>query len=115
MPDTFSIAMVPSGIVVLLGILGCVSPRRVENLVKIQAVGKAGVGEIRATYGGIFLAFGIGLFYFNDPKVYTVAALTWFGAAALRTVSVLIDRNREKDTVIAIAFETVMGILFLFH
>jgi len=115
MPDTFSIAMIPSGIVVLLGILGCLSPRRVEKLVKIQAVGKVGLGEIRATYGGIFLAFGIGLFYFDDPKVYTIGAMTWFGAAALRILSVAVDENREKDTVVAIVFETVMGTLFMFH
>lgn len=113
--EDFSIAMIPSAVVVGLGVLGCVAPRRVEQIVGIRAVGTTGIAEIRATYGGLFLALGIGLFYFNDPKVYMLGALTGFGAAILRTVSVVIDKSRDKENLASIAFEVTLGVLFLFH
>lgn len=113
--ENFNFAMIPSAIVVLLGILGCVAPRRVEQLVKIRAVGTTGVAEIRATYGGLFLALGIGLFYFNDPMVYTMGALVGFGTGIMRSVSVVVDKSRDKENIASVVFELTLGALFMIH
>ena len=108
-------AMLGGAITFLLGVLGCVAPRRVEQLVRISAVGKTGISEIRATYGGIFLALGAGTLYFDEPKVYIVAAAAWFCAGAVRLLSVIFERSRAPENIGGVLFEVAVGTLLMFH
>ena len=113
--DALHPAMLGGAITFMLGVLGCVAPKRVEKLVHISAVGKTGLSEIRATYGGVFLGLGAGILYFNDPKIYVVAAAAWFCAATMRLLSVIFERSRASDNIGAVLFEAAVGTLLIFH
>lgn len=113
--DELHPAMLGGVITFLLGVLGCVAPRRVEKLVHIAAVGKTGISEIRATYGGVFLGLGAGILYFNEPNIYTLAAAAWFCAATMRLLSVIFERSRASENLGGVLFEAAVGTLLMFH
>ena len=107
---------------VLLGLMGLFSPLRVLAflgfMVENASRSASALGEIRATYGGIFLVLG----------VYTLAAtlnpaaqrgrlvllgLVWLGAALGRLFGVSVDGNPGLFGWLACAFEVTMGATLL--
>lgn len=97
----------------LLGGLGLFFPSRAAAFTSIAPVGRTGVSEIRATYGGLFASLGLACLALQSTAVFSTAGVAWVGAAAGRTWSVLIDRNRESKNLGGIVFELVLGLLLL--
>jgi hypothetical protein len=105
-------------LITLLGIAGLVAPDRVMaflgftilNASKAAAV----LGEIRATYGGLFTVMGLYTLQaaFN-PGVHrsrlTFIGLLWLGAAAGRLVGVWLDGSPGLFGWLTLAFEVAVG------
>jgi len=96
-----------------LGALGLTRPQAVASFTSIQALGLTGVSEIRATYGGFFLALGAYALYAQAAEVFLVVGLAWLGAALGRLASVVIDRSRAPKNLAGIVFESAVGALLL--
>lgn len=96
-----------------LGLMGLVRPSAAAALTSIQPVGLVGVSEIRATYGGFFLALGACALVMQTPAVFSVVGIAWLGTAFGRTVSVFVDGSRSPQNVGAIAFEAAIGALLV--
>ncbi len=111
-PFTVS-ANIGSVATLLLGCLGLFFPSRVAAFTSISPVGPTGVSEIRATYGGLFAALGLACLALQSLTVFSTAGIAWVGAAAGRTWSVLIDRNRDSKNLGGIVFELMLGLLLL--
>ena len=97
----------------LLGLLGLVFPSKVASFVSINAIGKIGISEIRATYGGFFLTLGLSALYTQSPLVFSVVGAAWVSAAIARFASVVIDDSSSSKNFGCIAFEGGIGLLCL--
>ena len=96
-----------------LGIMGLVRPSAAAAFTNLEPKGKIGVSEIRATYGGFFLALGGWALWTQAPMSFTVAGIAWLGAAAGRAIPVIADRSTEPKNLGGIVFEAVIGALML--
>lgn len=96
-----------------LGLMGLVKPSAASAFTSTSPVGKIGVSEIRATYGGFFLFMGVFALIVREPLAYQVLGWAWIGAAFGRAVSVIVDASREPKNFGGILFEGVIGALLL--
>lgn len=62
---------------VAMGLLGLFKPTAAAKLVAIVPVGKLGISELRATYGGLFVGLGACMLWLNQPPAYLVGACAW--------------------------------------
>jgi hypothetical protein len=107
------------GVIILaLGLFGLVYPERVMGLLGFMAVNSAHLpatlGEVRATYGGIFVVMGIyTILGAMDPPAHRsrllFIALLWLGACAGRLFGVYVDGNPGLPGWGAALFELVIG------
>ena len=94
-----------------LGLMGLIRPAAAAVFTSMAPVGTLGVSEIRATYGGFFLALGAYALWAMSPPVFTTLGIAWLGAAAGRAISVIVDKSREPKNLGGIAFEAAIGLL----
>ena len=97
----------------LMGCLGAFFPARAAQLTNISPIGATGTSEIRATYGGLFVALGLACLLLQSSTAFSVAGFAWAGAAAGRVWSVAIDRNVEPKNLGGIGFELAFAVLLL--
>jgi hypothetical protein len=110
-----SVALSNLGAVITLGlgVLGLFVPTRAASFANVQPVGLIGTSEIRATYGGLFVALGVACLLTQAPGVFLAAGLAWVGAAVGRLFSVFIDSSRSGKNLGGIVFELAIGLLLL--
>lgn len=96
-----------------MGLLGILAPHRAARLVSIQPLGGLGVSEIRATYGGLFVAMGLSCLWFQSPHAYLVAGASWMGAGLIRFPSLLLDKGSFPKALGGAALELTIGFLLL--
>ncbi len=96
-----------------LGLMGLVRPSAAAAFTNIEPVGVIGVSEIRATYGGFFLALGLWALIAQTPATFLVVGIAWFGAAFGRAVSVFADGSNSARNLGGIAFEAAIGALLV--
>ena len=96
-----------------MGVLGAVSPGRAARLVSIQPIGGLGASEVRATYGGLFLAMGLACLILQSPHAYLVAGASWAGAGLMRFPSLLLDRGSFPKGLAGATLELAIGLLLL--
>ncbi len=96
-----------------LGALGLLWPMKVANMVSIQPDGLRGLSEIRATYGGVFLAVGLYALMSQDSDIFRALGFGWFGAAAARVFSIVHDESGSGTNYGAVVMEAVVGMLLV--
>ena len=111
--DGVAEAMGPLGAVgtLMLGLFGLIAPMRAARMVGLVPDGSRGIAELRATYGGLFIAMGFACLVLQDPAAYGVAAFAWLGAAVGRAISMAVDRNVSWLNVGGLALEALLGAL----
>jgi hypothetical protein len=97
----------------LLGVLGLFLPDKAAAFVSIAPAGLNGRSEIRATYGGLFVALGVLCITAQTEMVFAVAGVAWLGAAVGRAYSALVDRNYDIKNVGGFALEAALGALLV--
>jgi hypothetical protein len=102
----------------LLGAFGVLYPDRVMGMLGFTAAEAAHLpatlGEVRATYGGIFVVVGVytivcGLDPASNRSWILFFALLWLGAAGGRLFGVFVDGNPGLFGWASLVFETVIG------
>ncbi len=96
-----------------LGVFGLFWPWGVASLVGIVPEGERGVSEIRATYGGLFLALGLVAMIAQSPDIFRALGVAWIGAASARAFSFVRDNSRSGANIGAIVMEAAIGLLLL--
>lgn len=94
------------------GVLALIKPTAIYGFTGLKADGARGISEIRAIFGGLFIALGIAPFIFGETA-YLVLGLGYLVIAAVRLLSILIDRSRESSNLISLAIEIVLGIILI--
>ena len=113
-----TITAVVGAIILLLGLAGLLYPERVLGVLGL-AIAQPGyaagpLGEVRATYGGLFVVMGVfTLLAAVDPPRHRArilfVALLWLGAFGGRLFGVIRDGGPGLPGWLALAFELVMG------
>ena len=96
-----------------LGLFGALAPSQAARFVGIQPLGGAGISEVRATYGGLFIAMGVACLVLQAPTAFLLAGLAWCGAGLMRFPSLLLDKGSFPKGLGGAAIELVIGMLLL--
>ena len=105
-------------VILLLGTAGLIYPERVLGVVGFAIQNPshtaAAMGEVRATYGGLFLVMGLAaLLGALDPVArrgpLRLIGLLWLGACAGRLLGVYLDGNPGLPGWGAVGFELLVG------
>ena len=106
------LANIGAVITLILGLIAIVFPTKTEIFVSIKAIGKEGMSEVRATYGGFFATIAIYALYIQSIEVFFVLGLGWLGAAIIRLITLFFGSYTYKNFA-GVVFESVIGILCL--
>jgi Domain of unknown function (DUF4345) len=93
----------------LLGLLAFVAPRLAFNIARIEAKVPDAIAEGRASFGGVFLALGLGTIILAQPLVTLVLGGVWAMMALGRIVSMVFDRAVSPYNSVATVFEAALG------
>ena len=112
------LAVAVGGLTLVLGLLALLYPERMLGWLGFAILSPtnaaAGLGEIRATYGGLFAVIGVvTLLAALDPPMHRdrllLVALLWFGVAGGRLLGLMVDGNPGLFGWIYLAVETALG------
>ncbi len=93
----------------LLGLLAFVAPRIAFQIARIEAKVPDAIAEGRASFGGVFLALGLGTILLAQPLVTLVLGGVWVMMALGRIVSMIFDRSLSPYNLAGTVFELVLG------
>ena len=112
------VAMITGAITTVFGLAGLLYPDRVMGMLGFAILNSANaaavMGEVRATYGGLFVVLGVyTLLAAMDPAAHRsrlmFIGLLWLGACAGRLLGVNINGNPGLPGWGAAAFELIVG------
>ena len=98
---------------IITGLVSLIWPRRVLGFTGLDVSGGRGVTEIRAILGGVFIGLGTAVLLLNEPAAYQTLGITYLVVAAIRAVSMFIDRSVVSSNIISVAAEVVLGIILV--
>jgi hypothetical protein len=99
--------------VLAIGLFGLLRPAAFAAQVGVRADSPAGMGELRAVFGGFMLAMVAALVLIGSPAVYLTVGLLWVGAAIAKVISFVLDRPPLKDGVQGVVSDVVVAGLLL--
>lgn len=95
---------------VITGLLALIKPTAIRGFTGLLAEGPRGISEVRAIFGGLFIALGIAPFIFGGVA-YQVLGLGYLAIALVRLVSIFLDKSRDSSNSISLVIEIVFGII----
>jgi hypothetical protein len=94
------------------GLLALVNPTAVYGFTGITATGPRGISEIRAIFGGLFIALGMAPFLLGKPA-YRMLGIGYLAIAIVRTFSIFFDKSTAQSNWISLAIEIVLGVILI--
>jgi hypothetical protein len=95
------------------GAVSLIWPRAVQGFTGLRAEGGRGITEIRAVLGGFFIALGITPLILQAPAAYQMLGIAYLVVAAVRTVSMFVDKSIEQSNVISVVVEIIFGVILV--
>jgi len=99
-------------ITLVLGVIALVSPAVIQRFVSVRAIGKEGLSEIRATYGGFFVGLGVCALFYQYQLLFMMLGIAWSFAGIVRFVTLFFGSMSLKNISGAL-FELTIGCLCL--
>jgi len=96
-----------------IGVFGLVRPAAFAAQVGVRADTPAGIGELRAVFGGFMLAMVAALVLIGSPVVYLTVGLLWLGAGVAKGISFFLDHPAFKEGVQGIVTDLILAALLL--
>ncbi len=94
------------------GLLAFVKPDAVYGFTGLVANGARGVSEIRAVFGGLFIALGIAPLFLGDTG-YRMLGFGYLAIALTRVISMVIDQSYAQSNIISLVIEIVFGAILV--
>ena len=94
------------------GALALVKPQAVQGFTGLTIAGPRGVSEVRAIFGGLFIALGLAPFFLGTTA-YHMLGWGYLGIAAVRLPSIFLDRSKEQSNIISLIIEIILGIILV--
>jgi Domain of unknown function (DUF4345) len=98
-----------AAITALLGLLAFVAPRIAFTIARIEAKVPDAIAEGRASFGGVFLALGLGSILLAQPLLTLVLGGVWSMMAMGRIVSMIFDGAVSRYNMAGTIFEAALG------
>ena len=98
---------------VLTGLFALVRPRAIQGFTGLTLEGGRGVTEMRSIFGGLFIALGLAPLIVNHPSAYRMLGIAYAGIAAVRAVSMLVDRSVERSNIISLFAEIILAVILV--
>ena len=95
------------------GLYALVRPKAVYSFTGLEATGPRGITEIRAVLGGAFIGLGIVTLILRAAPAYQTLGAMYLAIAAVRIVSIFLDRSAVPSNWISLAVEVVFGIILV--
>jgi hypothetical protein len=95
------------------GLYSLLAPLAVRGFTGLEPRGGRGITEIRAVLGGFFIALGIAPLVLNAPATYVMLGIAYLGVAAVRAVSMFVDKSVMKSNIISLVTEVVLGVILV--
>lgn len=94
------------------GLLGLIKPTAVYGFTGLLANGARGVSEIRAIFGGLFIALGIAPLFLGE-RAYVMLGIAYLAIAVARVFSIVLDKSYDQSNWISLAIEIVLGVILV--
>ena len=97
---------------VATGVLAFGKPSAAYAFIGLNPNGVRGVSEIRAIFGGLFIALGVVPFFLGQTA-YLVLGIVYLGIAAARAFSIVYDKSYAQSNIISLLIEIVFGAILV--
>jgi len=98
---------------VATGLYSLLAPMKVRSFTGLELPGGRGVTEVRAILGGFFIALGAAPIIFGSPDMFLMLGIAYLVVAAVRFVSMFIDKSLVQSNYISVATEVLLGIILV--
>jgi len=98
---------------IVTGLVSLIWPRSVQGFTGLSAPGPRGITEIRAVLGGFFIALGAAPLILNAPAAYRMLGIAYLAVAAVRAVSMFMDKSVVQSNIISLAVEIIFGVILV--
>jgi hypothetical protein len=98
---------------IVTGLVSLLAPRSVFGFTGLTAPGPRGITEIRSILGGLFIGLGIAVLVLGTREVYQALGIMYLAIAAVRFVSIFVDRSSVQSNWISVAAEIVLGVILV--
>jgi hypothetical protein len=95
------------------GLIALIKPRSIYDFTGLRADSERGITEIRAIFGGMFIALGGAVLYYQTAETYRVLGITYLGIAVVRLISLFIDDSIERSNIISLIIEVLFGVILI--
>ena len=100
---------------ILTGLVSVFFPRAVFGFTGLNAPGQRGISEIRSVLGGLFVGVGAAPFILQDQAAYQMLGIMYLAIAAVRLVSIFVDKSFEQSNIISLVVEIVFGVVLVLY
>jgi hypothetical protein len=94
------------------GVFVLFAPRKTVGFTGLEPIGGRGISELRAVFGGLFIALGLAPLWLG-PTAYLMLGIGYLAIAAVRAVSILVDRSAVPSNIISLISEVVLGVILV--
>jgi hypothetical protein len=94
------------------GLLALVKPEAIYGFTGLTATGVRGISEIRAIFGGLFIAMGL-VPLFLKPQGFKMLGIAYLAIALARIFSMIFDHSFENSNIISLVTEIVLGVILV--
>jgi hypothetical protein len=94
------------------GVFVLVAPRKIVGFTGLEPIGGRGISELRAVFGGLFIALGLAPLFLG-ATTYLMLGIGYLGIAAVRAVSMVVDRSVVQSNVISLISEILLGVILV--
>jgi hypothetical protein len=98
---------------ILTGVISLIWPRSIQGFTGLKADGGRGVTEIRSIMGGLLIGLGLAPLLLSSPAAYRMLGFSYLSIAAVRAVSIVVDKSAVQSNLISLAVEVVFGLLLI--
>lgn len=94
------------------GLLAFVKPDATYGFIGLNAQGARGVSEIRAIFGGLFIALGLAPLFLG-ATAYQMLGIAYLTIAVARAFSIVFDQSFAQSNLISLIIEIVFGVILV--
>jgi hypothetical protein len=98
---------------ILTGLYSLLKPAAVTGFTGLSPVGGRGITEIRSILGGLFIGLGTAVLVLATREVYQALGIMYLAIAAVRLVSIFVDKSPVQSNWISLAVEIIFGIILV--
>lgn len=104
--------IIAAGATAITGLFAFIKPSATFSFIGLKAEGVRGISEIRAIFGGLFIALGI-LPFFLGEKAFLMLGYSYLMIALTRLISIIIDKSYAKSNWISLVIEIALGVILV--